>query len=107
MSPSTGAHLIPGTARIGKENASESRPGPFFDAFSSREPVPTPHQVRGRLSLENALAAPAGQETAPAAGLRFRRSDLFRKFVARRVLIDPGILGGADDRDHRWNRRGA
>src|SRR5260370_41914572 len=29
---------------------------PFsFDAFSSREPVPTPHQVRGRLSLENAL----------------------------------------------------
>src|SRR5712691_8379101 len=25
------------------------------DAFSSREPVPTPHQVRGRLSLENAL----------------------------------------------------
>src|ERR1700730_13274604 len=27
----------------------------LFDAFSSREPVSTPHQVRGRLSLENAL----------------------------------------------------
>jgi hypothetical protein len=27
-----------------------------FDAFSSREPVPTPHPVRGTLSLENALA---------------------------------------------------
>jgi hypothetical protein len=25
-----------------------------FDAFSLREPVSTPHQVRGRLSLENA-----------------------------------------------------
>src|SRR5438445_12475325 len=27
---------------------------PLFDAFSSREPVPTPHRVRGRLSLEPA-----------------------------------------------------
>jgi hypothetical protein len=27
----------------------------LFDAFPSREPVATPHQVRGRLSLENAL----------------------------------------------------
>jgi hypothetical protein len=27
----------------------------FIGAFSSREPVPTPDQVRGRLSLENAL----------------------------------------------------
>jgi hypothetical protein len=26
-----------------------------FDAFSSREPVPIPDQVRDRLSLENAL----------------------------------------------------
>src|ERR1700674_5545336 len=26
-----------------------------FDAFSSREPVPTPDRVRGRLSLENAM----------------------------------------------------
>src|SRR5882672_12523286 len=29
-------------------------PAFYFDAFSSREPVPTPDQVRGRLSLENA-----------------------------------------------------
>src|SRR3984893_10274269 len=28
-----------------------------FDALSSREPVSTPHQVRGRLSLENAAAS--------------------------------------------------
>jgi hypothetical protein len=27
----------------------------LFDAFSLREPVSTPDQVRGRLSLENAL----------------------------------------------------
>jgi hypothetical protein len=27
-----------------------------FDAFSLREPVSTPDQVRGRLSLENALS---------------------------------------------------
>jgi hypothetical protein len=35
----------------------------LFDAFSSREPVSTPHQVRGRLSLEDALGSftfPAG-----------------------------------------------
>jgi len=31
----------------------------WFDAFSWREPVSTPDQVRGGLSLENALAAPA------------------------------------------------
>jgi hypothetical protein len=30
-----------------------------FDAFSSREPVSTQHQVRGRLSLENALGSNA------------------------------------------------
>src|SRR3954465_7103469 len=35
------------------------RLGPLlFDAFSSRKPVSTPHQVRGRLSLENALEHP-------------------------------------------------
>jgi hypothetical protein len=27
----------------------------WFDAFSLREPVPIPHHVRGRLSLENAM----------------------------------------------------
>jgi hypothetical protein len=30
-----------------------------FDAFSLREPVSTPVQVRGRLSLENALGCDA------------------------------------------------
>jgi hypothetical protein len=34
----------------------------YFDAFSSREPVPTPDQVRGRLSLENALFRPLPKE---------------------------------------------
>jgi hypothetical protein len=36
---------------IGTDQAS----GFYFDAFSLREPVSTPDQVRGRLSLENAL----------------------------------------------------
>src|SRR5207245_5176420 len=31
----------------------------FFDAFSSREPVPTLDRVRGRLSLETALGITA------------------------------------------------
>jgi hypothetical protein len=35
----------------------ESEPGStlWFDAFSQREPAFTPDQVRGRLSLENAI----------------------------------------------------
>jgi hypothetical protein len=33
-----------------------------FDAFSSREPASTPDQVRGRLSLENALKANRDQK---------------------------------------------
>jgi hypothetical protein len=35
----------------------ESKPALIFcfDAFSSREPAPTPDQVRGHASLENAL----------------------------------------------------
>src|ERR1700685_3626739 len=36
----------------------------WFDAFSSREPVSTPDQVRGRLSLENALACSTRQQGA-------------------------------------------
>src|ERR1700744_4777251 len=31
-------------------------PDSCFDAFSSRQPVSTPHQVRGRLSLDNVPA---------------------------------------------------
>jgi hypothetical protein len=34
-----------------------------FDAFSSREPASTPDQVRGRLSLENALTDSDGVPT--------------------------------------------
>jgi hypothetical protein len=34
----------------------------LFDAFSSREPVSTPDQVRGRLSLENTLLTVVGQD---------------------------------------------
>jgi hypothetical protein len=33
-----------------------------FDAFSSREPASTPHQVRGRLSHENTLTATLNQK---------------------------------------------
>ena len=39
-------------------------PFPYFDAFSSREPVSTPDQVRGRLSLENAPVGPFGPQIA-------------------------------------------
>src|SRR6187402_3393307 len=48
--------------------------------------------------------APAGPESAPAAGLGFGRADLFRKFIARTLVIDPGIVRGADDRDDGGNR---
>jgi hypothetical protein len=37
--------------------------GFLFDAFSRREPVPTPDQVRGRLSLENALIVDSASGT--------------------------------------------
>ena len=45
-------------------------------------------------------AAPAGQKSPPAAGLRLRRADLFDKFIARRLVVDPGIVGRAENRDH-------
>src|ERR1700682_708748 len=41
--------------RLGSDNQNRGS-GSRFDAFSSREPVPTPDQVLGSLSLENALA---------------------------------------------------
>ena len=50
--------------------------------------------------------APAGPESAPAAGLGLRCADLFRKFVARALVIDAGIVGRADDRDDGLDRRG-
>src|SRR5437868_655607 len=49
--------------------------------------------------------APAGQEAAPAAGLRFRRSDLFRKFIAWLFLVDSWIIRWPDNRDHGRDRR--
>jgi hypothetical protein len=39
----------------------------LFDAFSSREPVSTPDQIRGRLSLENAMAPLRNGEVAGSA----------------------------------------
>src|SRR6266436_1432464 len=51
--PNTRAFSVP----IESERGSIS----CFDAFSSREPVSTPDQVRGRLSLENAQNQPSCQ----------------------------------------------
>src|SRR5205085_12533882 len=62
--------------------------------------------ARRTLVPKGALAAPAGEEAAPAAGLCCRRGDLFREFIVRCVLVDPWIIGRPDDRDHRWDRRG-
>ena len=57
-----------------------------------------------------ASRAPAGPESAPAAGLGLcmvpGRADLFRKFIARTIVIDTGIVRGADDRDDGRNRNG-
>jgi len=40
--------------RLFGSDSTEPAPISCFDAFSSREPVSTPDQVRGRLLLENA-----------------------------------------------------
>ena len=48
--------------------------------------------------------APAGPESTPAAGLGFGRADLFRKFIARPLVIDPGIIWSSDDREDGGNR---
>src|SRR3954463_5702133 len=42
-------------------------------------------------------AAPAGQKSAPAAGLGLRRADLLGKLIYRRLIVDPGIVGRPDD----------
>jgi hypothetical protein len=55
-----------------------------FDAFSSCEPVSTPHQVRGRLSLENALGE--GRASAPTGGAS---QDLYPQSVRRRMAVAP------------------
>src|SRR5205807_9448357 len=71
------AHLIPGTTRIGKVDRPQMTGSP----------------------------APAGQEAAPAAGLRLRRTDLFRKFIAWLFLVDSWIIRWPDNRDHGRDRR--
>src|SRR5580692_4497134 len=67
-------------------------PRRFFDAFSRREPIPTPDQVRRRPSLVNALATrPSGTKSrasrrpGPAPGLFVRR---IRRFRVRRRSRD-------------------
>src|SRR6516225_8381261 len=49
---------------------------------------------------DHALSAPAGPETAPAAGLRLWRADLLGELVDRRVIVDSGIVGCPYQRDH-------
>ena len=48
--------------------------------------------------------APAGPESAPAAGLGLWGTDLLRKFIAWAVVVDPGIIGRTDDRHDRLDR---
>src|ERR1700738_341692 len=45
--------------------------------------------------------APAGQKTAPTAGLTLCGGDPFGEFICLGFVIDPGIVGRADNRDHR------
>jgi hypothetical protein len=61
----------------------------YFDAFSSREPVSIPHQVRDRLSLENAL----NQRHFPLDELAFDRPRSYIGFT--------GLNAGHDDDDRR------
>src|SRR6266496_4248410 len=72
---------------------------PCFDAFSSREPVSTPDQVQGRLSLENALIG-RGQiiDDLANVGIVDRRAidlDHLRDFGLPEVLLEfrPARLG--------------
>jgi hypothetical protein len=64
-----------------------------FDAFSSREPVSNPHQVRGSLSLENALVcqwhpdardSPADGYDRPSDRPHARKSD-FQFIISMRI----------------------
>ena len=103
-------HLISGSARFGKKNAAARRPRTASGAISRREPGPAPDPVRGMPWIASGArfrpktgrsAAPAGQETAPAAGLALGGVDLFRKLIDGGLVVDPGIVGRADDGDHR------
>ena len=51
-------------------------------------------------------AAPAGQKPAPAASLALGGTQLFPKFLAGRVVVDTGIVGGPHDGNHLGNGLG-
>ena len=72
----TRAHLISGGGPIGKKNG----------------------------YLKELLPAPASPETAPAADLSLGCANLFREFIARRRVVDAGIIGGPDDGNDGGNR---
>jgi hypothetical protein len=50
-------------------------------------------------------ATPAGQESAPSAGLTLRRQAPLGKFVRIQRVIDAGVVRRPHDRDHRRNGR--
>ena len=72
--------------------------------FGSR---PIPASGAGFAAKRLRLRAPAGQESAPAAGLALCGIDGFREFVPHGLVIDAGIVRRADDGNHRRNGRGA
>src|ERR1700730_15455161 len=75
-----------------------------FLIFSCLQPISTRTLFRGRLRLETPCSpAPAGEKAAPTAGLARCGTDLFREFVAWRFVIDPGVVGWADDGNDRRN----
>src|SRR5690242_9776096 len=66
-------------------------------AFSSEV---GPVRLKKPRRIKGSSAPPAGQEPAPAAGLGLWRADLLGKLVRGRLVVDSGIVGGADDGDH-------
>ena len=84
-----------------------------FDAFSSREPVSTPDQVRGRLSLENALVSLhdlielLAEQPGQGEEDHQHRHAQARRGVAQRLLGDvaEGIAGPNDRRRGPQARR--
>src|ERR1700684_2317144 len=61
--PPLGISGIRGVSPRSDLNRNEGFTG-YFDAFSSREPVPASHRARGRLSLASALVGVAGGQVA-------------------------------------------
>src|SRR5260370_21489056 len=99
--------LISGTIRFCKKNACPRRVRTLLSTgflYASRYP-PWIESGAGFRSKSPCLTAPAGQKTAPAAGLGVRGIDLFREFIADGFVIDTGIVGRPDDGDHGRNAR--